>query len=105
MITIDEGNVYQSVATFTDSAGAPVVPSVVEFVYELNGDATTKTVLTYAGSTLPEPGIVAMTSPGVFCAQVSLAAISGTVRRYWVSTGTGQAASTVDTVAVPPLPF
>ena len=105
VITIREGNVLRSVATFTNDAGVPINPGAVTFVYQLNDDPTTTMTLTYAAATLPEPGLIANTAVGVFEAQVSLTGLSGSLTRYWLSTGVGQAASEPETFAIPTLPF
>lgn len=105
MITIEQGNVYQTTATFTDEAGSPIDPTTVSLVYAFNGDVTTKTTLLYAGGTTPAPGLVVRTAVGVYVGQIDLTHVSGTVQRYWESTGVGQAASAVDGGVIPALPF
>ena len=105
MITIVEGNVYQSTAMFTDESGSLVDPTTVDFVYEVDGLSTSKVTLAYASATTPAPGLIAKTAVGVYVAQVDLTTIAGTLQRYWQSTGVGQAVSTVGTIIVPAIAF
>lgn len=105
VLTIIEGNIWQSLVTVTDEDGSPVDPGAISMSYILDSDPTTKVTLTYTSATTPAPGAVARTGVGVFVAQVNLASISGTIERYWKTTGTGQATSPTDVIIVPALPF
>jgi hypothetical protein len=104
--TIIEGNIWQSEVTVTlEATGDLVDPTIIALNYALNGDPTTKVTLTYVSATVPAPGVVARTALGTFVSQVNLTGISGTIERYWKSTGVAQAASPTGAIVVPALPF
>lgn len=92
-----EGQIVESVATFTDEdTGANVDPTSVAFTYLVVSAAGPKVTaapvtLTYSGATVPAPGIVARTAPGVYEAQVDSTGLAGYWYLEWPVTGTGQA--------------
>jgi len=103
--TIIEGNIWQSVATIKDDTGTLTDPTTAKLIYILNSDPTTKVTLTYASATTPAPGIIAKTGVGIRVSQVDLTGLSGTLERYWQTTGTAQAVSETDSIIIPALPF
>lgn len=104
--TIIEGNIWQSVATVTiEETGAPIDPGTIALNYILNSDPTTKVTLSYIAATIPAPGVVARTAESVYVSQVDLSALSGTIERYWKTTGAGQAVSPTAVIVVPAIPF
>jgi len=103
MVTIVEGNLYQTTASFTDASGTPVDPTTVGLAYEVN--AGTKVTLMYSGATVPAPGVVARIGAGIYVGQVDLTGVGGSLVRYWFSTEAGQAASVPLVVQIQPLLF
>ncbi|MGH9917516.1 MAG: hypothetical protein ACRD6W_01385 [Nitrososphaerales archaeon] len=105
MITAEivEGNLWSSALTITDDHQNVGDPGTLVLAYSVNGGDTI--TLTYTDATVPRAGLIARLSEGVYEAQVDLTSLSGSITRYWQSTGANQGVSEVDTIIIPDLPF
>jgi hypothetical protein len=104
VVSIIQGNILVSTATFTDTAsGDPVDPDAVLYGWRIVGGTDERTWTDYLGSDTPAVGVVARTGTGVYVFWLDLTDLSGVLSWIWQSTGTGQAAAD-GLVQIPALP-